>query len=281
MTDTRAPREPASGTARCACGAPVSIRKTTECRACYQRRWEREAPPKSCLDCGQPTSSRTATLCDQCRRRRVSSRRPFLADPQNYAAAHRRIRRTRGAASAWECHDCRSRKAEQWAYRAGSPRERVTLETYGKRTRRRVWSPEPIDYDPLCLACHVARDHGPIPGYRNDPEKRREYAARWRRAHYDKQTSTDEGRDAYRARKNHERRAARGTPPDTLTTTQVAARLGVHRSTVIRWADTGRLPHTRTRRGDRRFPIDVVVQPATTESKNGVRATLTPNRKEA
>lgn len=43
-----------------------------------------------------------------------------------------------------------------------------------------------------------------------------------------------------------------------LTTQQVAVLFGVHPTTVMGWADSGRLPHFRTPGGHRRFhPSDV------------------------
>lgn len=39
----------------------------------------------------------------------------------------------------------------------------------------------------------------------------------------------------------------------TLRPTDVARMLGVHRDTVVRWADAGRLNHWRTPTGQRRF----------------------------
>lgn len=43
-----------------------------------------------------------------------------------------------------------------------------------------------------------------------------------------------------------------------LTTGQVADRFGVHPTTVIAWADAGKLPHFRTLGGDRRFRVEDV-----------------------
>lgn len=45
------------------------------------------------------------------------------------------------------------------------------------------------------------------------------------------------------------------TPPRPLTTGQVAERFGVHPTTVIAWADAGKIPFFRTPGGDRRFHV--------------------------
>ena len=43
-----------------------------------------------------------------------------------------------------------------------------------------------------------------------------------------------------------------------LTSTQAADRIGVHRNTVLRWTDAGRLPCWRTPGGQRRYsPADL------------------------
>jgi len=41
--------------------------------------------------------------------------------------------------------------------------------------------------------------------------------------------------------------------PDVLTRAETAQVLGVHPSTVSRWADSGLLPHIRTPSGERRY----------------------------
>lgn len=43
-----------------------------------------------------------------------------------------------------------------------------------------------------------------------------------------------------------------------LTTSQVAEAFGVTRNTVIIWADRGKLDHTRTLGGDRRFDAEYI-----------------------
>lgn len=47
--------------------------------------------------------------------------------------------------------------------------------------------------------------------------------------------------------------ARRITGPEVLTRTEVAAVLGVHASTVARWASSGVLPYFRTPSGERRY----------------------------
>lgn len=46
--------------------------------------------------------------------------------------------------------------------------------------------------------------------------------------------------------------------PATLTPLQAARLLGVHRDTVVRWADAGRLPCWRTPTRHRRFRLEDV-----------------------
>lgn len=53
-----------------------------------------------------------------------------------------------------------------------------------------------------------------------------------------------------------------------LTTGQVAERFGVHPTTVIAWADAGKIPFFRTPGGDRRFhvaDVEALLTPTTTD----------------
>lgn len=64
----------------------------------------------------------------------------------------------------------------------------------------------------MCTLCHglaTRPDYGQ--GYRHDPEKARTYRQRWSAKHYRKHTSDDDGRQAYRNRKNIERERRRAT----------------------------------------------------------------------
>lgn len=65
-----------------------------------------------------------------------------------YRGAHTRIVRERGAAACYPCTDCGDR-AEQWALRPG-----VERRTDGPLR----FSPDPLDYEPKCVACHALQD---------------------------------------------------------------------------------------------------------------------------
>ena len=54
-------------------------------------------------------------------------------------------------------------------------------------------------------------------------------------------------------------------PPSPYMGSQVAALFGVHVSTVVRWADEGKIPSFRTPGGQRRYPraaIDAILRGA-------------------
>lgn len=74
-------------------------------------------------------------------------------DDVAYSAAHLRIATERGPASEYDC-TC-GKQAGHWSYRGGSPRERVQLKGYGAGC---LYSPDPSDYDPMCVSCHKRKD---------------------------------------------------------------------------------------------------------------------------
>ena len=243
----------------CACGAPVRIQRTNECYRCYKRRWHTESraarlAAATCSACGQvPVVVLASLLCRACAaaarsaaRRRAVRSRPYIADrePATYLAAHDRVRRLRGRAAAWPCLEC-GNAAAQWAYRAGSARERITVDTVNGRSQRRHWSPEPADYDPLCVRCHRNRDHGDAPARRHDPAHR----ARWEAESYARQVASPEGRRAYRDRKNSARRNRSDTYQARAWAREngieVAPRGPVHRATLNAWQAAG-APRTTT-----------------------------------
>lgn len=124
----------------CGCGEPIFIKKTGQCSRCYQREYARHR-------------SRRAPLV-------------YTADvpttrPCSYEAAHSRVRHWRGRATEHRCADCGA-GAEDWSYRGGSRWEQAGDRTYDVRgvrtTTPRVWSRHVMDYEPLCRACHHARD---------------------------------------------------------------------------------------------------------------------------
>ena len=127
----------------CECGAEVKHPSTGECGRCYQRRyhWENRAVTGPSGGGRQP---------------RVPTETPC-----NYANAHKKVRRWRGAASLQACVDCGAQAAE-WSYDGGSE-----LEQRGMRTRmfggayvetEAVWSPRISDYSSRCVPCHRKLD---------------------------------------------------------------------------------------------------------------------------
>lgn len=194
------------------------------CLRCYHRAYARRRRARRtgitlaiCPACDKrPISRGYGDRCLECGRRRLYS------TPCSYEAAHRRIRRARGAASEWRCIRCGA-QAEQWSYREGSPREiagaRVVRRHGGAIVSNVRWSPDPADYDPLCAADHgraTRADWGA--GALRDPAVRR---ARKQAAHA-AAVSTPEGRAAYNARKRatyaRKRAAARLDHPPTTDT---------------------------------------------------------------
>lgn len=79
-----------------------------------------------------------------------------LAKPITYDTAHYRVARWRGRASIHQCA-CGA-TARSWAYRKDSPHEQVgvTHTKYGDIEVR--FSPDPMDYDPMCQSCHTQFD---------------------------------------------------------------------------------------------------------------------------
>lgn len=199
-----------SNRTKCECGAPIVIKSAGVCLRCYHREHARRraaarAPraPLICAGCDKrPISRGYGDLCLDCGRRRL------YATPCTYEAAHLRVRRARGSATQWRCISC-GEMAQQWAYREGSPRELAGERTLRRRgtslTCKVRWSPDPADYDPLCVPCHgrsTRVDWGA--GQLRDPEIRR---AR-ERARYAAAVATPEGRAAYNARKRARPRRA-------------------------------------------------------------------------
>lgn len=246
----------------CACGAPVHVLKTVECARCYGRRWRAEQraarlADASCAQCGgRPVTIAASLLCDPCGRqqrsragKRAARSRPFLADrePATYNAAHSRVRRVRGPASAWPCLECGD-PAAQWAYREGGKRERATNEIVNGRPQNRRWSPEPSDYDPLCKRCHRNSDHGAAPARRLDPEHQR----RWRAESHARATAAPQLLDAHRAH----RRATKQDRSDSFQARTWAKAQGIPVAPTGRLADRVLLAW-REAGAPRRTPNDV------------------------
>lgn len=152
----------------CECGEPVFIRKSGECRRCYNRRWYQTSRAG---DEGYLALRHVPTD-----RQRTPTTRKASGDPASYSAAHGRVRRQRGPASDWRCIQCGA-PAEQWAYRSTNARE---IRGTNRAGNPRVWSPDPADYDPMCTPCHAARDGRRFrTGYRFDPDRARVLRRKW------------------------------------------------------------------------------------------------------
>lgn len=104
-------------------------------------------------DCGAQTRALTADLrrgqaitCgDKRAHRRIDIR---------YAAAHHRVRRDRGPASAHPCVDC-GETAAQWSYDHQDPNEMVGQ---ASPTAVAAYSADPNHYQPRCRPCHTRFD---------------------------------------------------------------------------------------------------------------------------
>ena len=74
-----------------------------------------------------------------------------------YVTAHKRVQRWRGRADIHPCIRCEA-PANTWAYRHDSSHEQIgTTNSNGKRLQVR-FSPDPMDYVPMCWSCHTLFD---------------------------------------------------------------------------------------------------------------------------
>lgn len=225
---------------QCACGAPVAILTTSECRPCYARRWQRarrDARLATACACGSPAAIAKTQECRDCHAARLRTERAARARAAgrcvtcgqapvhavrtrqcrwcaaierplalSYLSCHSRVRSWRGVASSHTC-PCGETAAE-WAYKGEAAKHRISgvLVRQGKR-KHMTWSPDPADYDALCRRCHGHRDRDNYgAGYRNNPAERRARAREWSARHYARTVATEAGREAYRARKRAEKR---------------------------------------------------------------------------
>lgn len=203
----------------CKCGSPVFIQKTGECAPCYHRRRNAEHRTRALTQLCRRCKRRPATVAStgHCAACTSALRRARQTRVVSYHAAHARVRKLRGSASVWRCIHC-GVPAQEWAYRGGSPRERRGVVDEGGKRRRMAWSPDPSDYDPMCRSCHGSADRPEYgKGYRHDLDRARELRREWTRRQYARQTATEAGKAAYRARKRAEaqRRRERQANPDT------------------------------------------------------------------
>lgn len=82
----------------------------------------------------------------------------WVGDEVSYNGAHHRVRRARGSASEHACADCGG-PAEQWSYRGGAEVELYEIVPGPRREPiEAAYSPDPEDYDPRCMSCHVRYD---------------------------------------------------------------------------------------------------------------------------
>lgn len=77
--------------------------------------------------------------------------RPTVGDEPGWSAAHKRVSRKRGKASAYSCVDC-GRSAGEWSYNNRDANELVDPKL------RLAYSLLPEHYDARCVPCHRAFD---------------------------------------------------------------------------------------------------------------------------
>lgn len=75
--------------------------------------------------------------------------RPLKGDVPTYTTAHRRLSRSQGPASSFDCVDCGGR-ASSWSYDGKCPNE-LTEKING---RDLAYSLDPAHYFPRCTSCH-------------------------------------------------------------------------------------------------------------------------------
>lgn len=77
----------------------------------------------------------------------------------SYSSAHRRVATVRGLAATHCCAapEC-DQVAEEWSYQKGSPNELTGTRTVKGVVQNLVWSADPADYLPLCVAHHRRLD---------------------------------------------------------------------------------------------------------------------------
>ncbi|GEL17674.1 hypothetical protein PA7_15110 [Pseudonocardia asaccharolytica DSM 44247 = NBRC 16224] len=151
----------------------------TDCARDYRRQWKTWSPAAR--------RERTSTTCTVAGcGKRIRAGRAYCAphqqradkygDPHgsrpvstSYQAVHKRLRRTKGAASIYPCATGCGRQARDWAYDHGD-RGALVAQWYGKTVR---YSTDPEHYRPLCGSCHTKSDR--VNGYAaqpSDPEPR-------------------------------------------------------------------------------------------------------------
>lgn len=83
--------------------------------------------------------------------------RTMSDEPNGYAAAHERVYKTKGPASAQICFVCGG-QAQQWAYQHWSPNEVTGPVPSRGKVWTATWSTDPDDYEAMCRTCHLRMD---------------------------------------------------------------------------------------------------------------------------
>lgn len=176
---------------------------------------------------------------------------------REYHANHQEVRRLRGRAVEHVCVHCPA-SAEHWA------------------TVRNTDASDPYDhYIPLCVQCHWSYDNAErrarmsaaAKGRNVSPETRAKLsaAAKGRAQSAQERRSKSESLKQYWAmRRAHTESAVPRdvtgeiSLSDCLTPAKAGALLGVDTRVLWRWANAGKIPFVRTRRGYRRYPQTAV-----------------------
>ncbi len=103
-------------------------------------------------DCGEMKSFGLANLTAG---RTRSCRGPAHLSPNQYAQAHRNIRKSLGPASGYRCWLRCGAAAEEWAYDHTDPNERRDVDGLSAGI---PYSMDPTRYVALCKSCHVKFD---------------------------------------------------------------------------------------------------------------------------
>lgn len=134
---------------------PLRYKSSGECPRCYNRRYVAANREKVRAYAAEHQRQQRAKSED-----RTHEMPEFdLGKRIAYPTAHSRVIYWRGRAASHPCARCPA-PAREWAYRGGSPHEqRAEVRTFGsKGTKVMAYSPNPLDYIPLCRSCHCTLD---------------------------------------------------------------------------------------------------------------------------
>lgn len=134
---------------------PLRYVSTRECSRCYNRRYCSQNREKVRAYKNAHQREARASLSDKTMQMPSFDLGKAIA----YSTAHSRVLNWRGRASDKSCAHCGGR-AREWAYRGGSVYEQQALVPgfAGAEAHTASYSPDPLDYDPLCRPCHVRHD---------------------------------------------------------------------------------------------------------------------------